>query len=108
MADELNMDQLKEDCKRQNAMFSASIVMHLIARIETARAAALNEAAAAVEQHDKTGREWVPGSLWDTISREGAARIRALERRVDQNDVAYMNGWSDCKRAAIAKGIENV
>lgn len=43
------------------------------------RREALAEAAAALEAHDRKGREWVPGSLWDTLSREGAARIRALE-----------------------------
>jgi hypothetical protein len=42
------------------------------------RNAALDEAANAVEQHDRTGREWVLGSLWDTLSREASARIRAL------------------------------
>ncbi|KAF1071997.1 hypothetical protein [Variovorax sp.] len=40
--------------------------------------AALEEAAKAVEQHDRTGREWIPTSLWGTLSNEAAARIRAL------------------------------
>ncbi|MFY2996277.1 hypothetical protein ACOTH8_23405 [Achromobacter xylosoxidans] len=42
--------------------------------------AALEKAAAALEDHRKAGREWVPGSLWDTLSREAAARIRALKQ----------------------------
>lgn len=44
-----------------------------------ARDTALNEAAAALEDHQRRGREWVAGSLWDTLSREAAARIRALK-----------------------------
>ncbi|RZS80614.1 hypothetical protein [Pigmentiphaga kullae] len=43
------------------------------------RDAALEEAAAAVEQHDRTGRSWVPDSLWGNITREAAGRIRALK-----------------------------
>ncbi|MEK7945762.1 hypothetical protein WKR98_13480 [Pigmentiphaga sp. YJ18] len=43
------------------------------------RKAVLEEAAAAVEQHDRTGRSWVPDSLWGNITREAAGRIRALK-----------------------------
>ncbi|WP_369064749.1 hypothetical protein [Burkholderia gladioli] len=43
------------------------------------RDAALEAAAAAVEDHQRAGREWVPLSLWGTLSREAAARIRALK-----------------------------
>lgn len=39
---------------------------------------ALSIAATVVEQHDKTGREWIRGSLWDDLTREAAGRIRAL------------------------------
>lgn len=28
--------------------------------------------------HDRSGRQWVSGSLWDTLSRETAARIRSI------------------------------
>ena len=42
-------------------------------------AGVLEAAAQAVEQHDKEGREWIPGSLWDALSREGAERIRSLK-----------------------------
>lgn len=28
------------------------------------------------ENPDQSGREWVPGSLWDTLARETAAAIR--------------------------------
>lgn len=47
--------------------------------VERIRAAAFEEAARAVEQHDRTSREWIPGSLWDQITREAATRIRALQ-----------------------------
>lgn len=49
------------------------------ARVE-ARAKALEEAAAAVEQHDREGREWIPTSLWGQLSGEAAARIRSLAK----------------------------
>lgn len=39
---------------------------------------ALEQAAKAVEQHDKKGREFVKGSLWDQLSKEASDRIRAL------------------------------
>ena len=39
---------------------------------------ALEQAAQAVERHDVAGREWVPTSFWGTLSREAAARVRAL------------------------------
>lgn len=45
---------------------------------QAATQAALERAAKAVEDHDRSGREWVRGSLWDTLSREAAGRIRAL------------------------------
>ncbi|MDN7495039.1 Lar family restriction alleviation protein [Burkholderia gladioli] len=41
--------------------------------------AALEAAATAVEAHDRDGREWINGSLWDTLTREACARIRALK-----------------------------
>lgn len=47
---------------------------------DAGQSAALEKAAAALEDHRKAGREWVPGSLWDTLSREAAARIRALKQ----------------------------
>lgn len=46
---------------------------------DAGHSAALEKAAAALEDHRKAGREWVPGSLWDTLSRE-AAYIRALKQ----------------------------
>lgn len=51
----------------------------LQAKLATARDDALEEAAKVVEQHDKSGREWVPESFWGTLSREASARIRALK-----------------------------
>ncbi|WP_186058674.1 hypothetical protein [Burkholderia gladioli] len=41
--------------------------------------AALEAAATAVEAHDRDGREWINGSLWDTLTREACARIRTLK-----------------------------
>ncbi|KAF1065247.1 hypothetical protein DX980_20055 [Burkholderia gladioli] len=43
------------------------------------RDAALEAAAAAVEDHQRAGREWINESLWGALSREAAARIRALK-----------------------------
>lgn len=39
---------------------------------------ALEAAAQAITMHDRKGREWIRDSLWDTLSNEAAARIRAL------------------------------
>jgi hypothetical protein len=41
--------------------------------------AAREGAAKAVTGHDRTGRDWVPGSLWDSLTRQCADRIRAME-----------------------------
>jgi hypothetical protein len=53
----------------------------LRAAVDAARIAALDEAAAAVRDHNRTGREWVPNSLWGTLSYEAAARIEALKEK---------------------------
>jgi hypothetical protein len=53
----------------------------LSALVETARAAALEDAAKAVAQHNRAGREWVADSLWGNLTRESAARIRALKEK---------------------------
>lgn len=45
---------------------------------ESGYKAGLEAAAHAMLRHDKDGREWIMGSLWDTLSRECAARIMAL------------------------------
>lgn len=50
------------------------------------RNAALEEAATAVEDHRREGRGWVPGSFWDSVSREAGARIRALKQPQADND----------------------
>jgi hypothetical protein len=47
--------------------------------MDSVRNAALEEAAAAVADHHRAGREWVLGSLWDQLQNEAAARIRALK-----------------------------
>lgn len=41
---------------------------------ETMRTACADE----VGRHDKTGRQWVPGSFWDKVTQEAVARIRSL------------------------------
>lgn len=41
--------------------------------------ATIEAAAKTVADHSKTGREWIPGSLWDTLANEAAGRIRALQ-----------------------------
>jgi hypothetical protein len=50
-------------------------------KAEAARAAALDEAALAIEDHNRLGREWVPGSLWDNLQNEAAARVAALKEK---------------------------
>ena len=58
--------------------------------------AALEAAAVAVSQHDKAGREWVKGSLFDALSKEASARIRALKNKTDHcEDILHMvpEGW---------------
>ncbi|AJW99614.1 gp38 domain protein [Burkholderia gladioli] len=54
------------------------------------RDAALEAAAAAVEDHQRAGREWVNSSLWGSLSREAAARIRALKAApaISESEVA--------------------
>lgn len=68
-------------CKPGTCQINA---MHDTPPADNARDAALDEAATAVEQHDRKGREWVPGSLWDQLTREAAGRIRALRTRKEQ------------------------
>lgn len=60
--------------------------------------AALEKAAAAVEDHQRAGREWIPASLWDTLSREAAARIRALKQPQADKD-----GGQQRKRYVVLK-----
>lgn len=43
------------------------------------RNSALEEAVHAVADHQRDGREWIRDSLWDTLTAEAAARIRALQ-----------------------------
>jgi hypothetical protein len=52
-------------------------------KAEAARTAALDEAAAVVREHNREGRGWIPGSLWDTLANEAAARIEALKVKDD-------------------------
>lgn len=48
---------------------------------ETVRDQALEEAAIAVADHQRRGYEWVPGSLWDSLTLQATARIRALKSK---------------------------
>lgn len=46
---------------------------------------AIEAAARAAEAADRTGREWVPGSLWDAIKKDTARDIRKLKRAAPQS-----------------------
>lgn len=54
-------------------------IRKLKAELANARNAVLEEVAAAVENHQRAGRQWIPESLWGRLSGEAAARIRALK-----------------------------
>ena len=49
-----------------------------IERLHQVRVAALEEAASAAEALDRSGREWVPDSLWANVKADTARAIRAL------------------------------
>jgi hypothetical protein len=42
------------------------------------REATIAECAKAYAAHDRVGREWIAGSLWDSLNHEGAARVARL------------------------------
>jgi hypothetical protein len=50
-------------------------VLHIA---QASRREALEEAVSVVSDHQRAGREWVTGSLWDTLTNECAGRIRAI------------------------------
>lgn len=78
------------------------------ASAEDVHNAALEQAAAALEDHRKTGREWVPGSLWDTLSREAAARIRALKQpQADKDGEQLAPALPDCEGPLCAPGLHH-
>lgn len=52
------------------------------------RIAALNEAVAILEGLDRTGREWVRGSLWSNIFRDGIAAIRHRAKQPADGPIA--------------------
>jgi len=54
-------------------------IRKLKAELANARNAVLEEVAAAVENHQRARRQWIPESLWGRLSGEAAARIRALK-----------------------------
>ncbi|MDR0241102.1 MAG: hypothetical protein LBJ65_05825 [Burkholderia sp.] len=61
------------------SILAASPVEQPAAAHEAIRNAALDEAAAAVADHQRKGREWVLESLWGNLANEAANRIRALK-----------------------------
>jgi hypothetical protein len=75
-------DAAKEDDEGASAFRMARMAAN--EAWQASRRAATEEAAAAVEKHDVAGREWVRESLWGQISREAAARIRALANGGDR------------------------
>jgi hypothetical protein len=48
---------------------------------DEARSRALDEAATVIREHNREGRGWIPGSLWDTLANEAAARVAALKEK---------------------------
>lgn len=79
-------EDTQEDALAHERAYAAQLA-NTIAEMEIERRAAtaaavndaLDRAAAALEDHAREGREWIPGSLWDTLTREAAGRIRALK-----------------------------
>jgi len=64
---------------------------------------ALEAAATAISEHDRKGREWIPGSLWDQLSREAAVRIRNLKRpsQVQDPEIGCTRcGWEGTEKDA--------
>lgn len=62
-----------------DAMSDASgVPAYIAAGFSVVRSTALAEAASVVADHNREGRQWVPGSLWGTITQECAARINSL------------------------------
>lgn len=48
--------------------------------------AGLREAAGLADERNKSGDEWVPGSLWDRLHREFTARIRARIAEIEKGE----------------------
>ncbi|NYT61281.1 hypothetical protein H0A66_02930 [Alcaligenaceae bacterium] len=59
------------------------IQAYALAAYQAGRDAGLNDAAAAITDHQREGREWVPGSLWDILQNEAAQRVRSLMAATD-------------------------
>jgi hypothetical protein len=57
---------------------AADRIASLEKALAEAREATIAECAKAYEAHDRVGREWIAGSLWDSLNREGAARVARL------------------------------
>ena len=65
---------------------AADALAHLRAERDELRKATIEECARAYEAHDKTNRDWMPGSLWDSLNREAANRVRTLLRAAGKVD----------------------
>ena len=60
---------------------------------------ALDEAASVVADHNREGRQWVPGSLWGVITQECSARIKALKSIKDAETIAAQEQNEKTKEA---------
>lgn len=67
------MERLQEEVRRLRDTADANYRMGWNAALEAASVEIANP--------NKSGREWVPGSLWDSIQRENAIRLRSLKRQ---------------------------
>ncbi|WP_338577767.1 hypothetical protein V8J38_02605 [Brevundimonas olei] len=63
----------------------------------------LEMAAKAVEDHQKFGREWIKGSLWDDLTREASARIRALKAALATREEAPAEAGEDDLAARLRR-----
>ena len=75
MTHQLDTEKLAREAGIDDA---AQLTPYILQRLAVFQGLVLEEAAKAFSDHSKEGREWVRGSLWDTLTKEGCARIRAL------------------------------
>jgi hypothetical protein len=77
----LDTDSMNVIAQLRRTIASGDVeIMRLRTLVAETRDNALDEAATVVAQHDREGRGWIPGSLWDTLANEAAARVRALKQ----------------------------
>ena len=75
----VGIDASGHDFARHDALITIAAQAAIAAMPAKGRDEVLEEAARVVECPDRTGREWVPNSLWGNIARELATAIRALK-----------------------------